>query len=683
MRPRGSLSVWLVVLGCTCPLSAQEPSTSPLVVPSGTERVEVDLVVRDKDGKLVRDLTPGDVQVREDGVPQQTESLELVDRPTAPDGTASPAFLALVFDRLGPSSRRFARGAALELLAHELAPGTAVGVFSIDRRLAVLQSFTDDREALRRAVDATSSLAPTTLAGERERELTRNAYHGLGEGFGQAHVAPAEQKGAPECRGREEVRIRLTELLESRLVEGFESLERDQRGFGTAHALLALVGGLEALPGRKAVVLFSEGLAVPSDVEATYRSVVAAANRARVSIYTADTEGLRVASPADEMRRTADALRTRLRSSSDGGRLTEDSPLALLERNEDTLRVSPEGSLGRLAEETGGFSIRGTNDLSAGLAQVEEELRSHYILFYAPRNRDFDGRFRTIAVKVRRPHARLQARRGYLALKTALPVPALPYEAPALAALESGKSPADVPLHLRGLQFPEEPTSSRVAVAVEVPTRRDLAIVLLVRDASRRVVRKLSQRYELPGLEPRADGSVFFYREVRLPPGDYTIEAAAWDFKARKAGVAAQALAVRSADPGRLRASSLVVVSGAEKRETGEGEQPPELQLQGVLLHPNLGQPVKREAGRPLAFFLRAWPAAERAAVEARVEVVRGTRTVAAAPPLRLGPMADGRVQLVSSFPVDSLVAGAYELRVTLTDGRDEETRTAALSVGP
>src|SRR5512144_1489258 len=128
MRPRCSLSVWLVILGCACPLSAQEPST-PLVVPSETERVEVDLVVRDKDGKLVRDLTRGDVQVREDGVPQQVESLELVDRPNVPDATASPVFLALVFDRLGPSARRFARGAALELLARELAPGTAVGVF--------------------------------------------------------------------------------------------------------------------------------------------------------------------------------------------------------------------------------------------------------------------------------------------------------------------------------------------------------------------------------------------------------------------------------------------------------------------------------------------------------------------------------------------------------------------------
>ena len=51
----------------------------------------------------------------------------------------------------------------------------------------------------------------------------------------------------------------LTEMLESRLVEGFESVERDRRGSGTIHALLALVGALEALPGSKALLLFSEG----------------------------------------------------------------------------------------------------------------------------------------------------------------------------------------------------------------------------------------------------------------------------------------------------------------------------------------------------------------------------------------------------------------------------------------
>jgi hypothetical protein len=65
------------------------------------------------------------------------------------------------------------------------------------------------------------------------------------------------------------------------------------------------------------------------------------------------------------------------------------------------------------------------------------------------------------------------------------------------------------------------------------------------------------------------------------------------------------------------------------------------------------------------------------------VEVLRSGRPVASAPPFGLRPDADGRIGLVSSFPVDALAPGTYELRVTLTDGRDAETRTAALAIGP
>ena len=348
-------------------------------------------------------------------------------------GPRTPVVVALAFDHLGPAARRFARTAALGFLEREGVAGLEVGVFSIDRGLAVVQPFTSDAGDVRRAVDAASGTGSTTLAGRRERELTRNAYHGLGEGLGQAHVASAESRGAPECRGREEVRTRLTELLESRLVEGFESLERDQQGFGSVHALLALVGALGEAPGRKAVILFSEGLAVPANVADVYRSLISAANRARVSLYTVDAGGLRVESPGDEMRRALDTVRTRARSDSSGGRLSDDDPLSLLEKNEDALRLAPASTLGPLADETAGFAIGGANDLAAGLSRLREELREHYRLSYSPTNRDFDGRFRTIAVRVERPHGALHSRKGYLAVATKLPVPALSYEADALA----------------------------------------------------------------------------------------------------------------------------------------------------------------------------------------------------------------------------------------------------------
>ncbi len=675
---------------------APAPVGPGFVVPVSTARVEVDLVVRDKRGWLVRDLRADEVELLEDGVRQDIESLAFVEHGTRPQ-EADPVVVALAFDRLGAAARRFAYAAALEYVRERRLPESQVGVFAIDRGLRTLQPFTDDVDALRAALATMSGTGSTTLAGQRERELSRNAYHGLGEGLGQAHVAAAESRGAPECRGREEVRIRLTEMLESRLVEGFEALERDQAGFGSVHALLALIGALGELPGRKALLLFSEGLAVPSNVEATYHALVGAANRARVTLYSVDAGGLRVESPGDEMRRTLDHVKTRVRNDSSDGRLTEDDPLAMLEKNEGALRLTAVSTLGPLADQTGGFTISGTNQLADGVGRLEEELRAHYVLSYAPRSREFDGRFRRIEVRVKRPHGTLQARKGYLALKTDLPVPALPDELKALARLESGARPDGLSLRVRGLQFPDDAAVSRVPVIVELESgrlsferdekrhvfRQDFTILVLVTDASGRVAAKASQHYPIEGplarLEQARRGSVLFYRELRLPPGRYRIEAIASDARSSASGTAAATLEIPRAEAGRLRASSLMLVRGAEKAAADAGTGP--LRYGDVLLYPNLGEALAARSGKPLAFFLSAWPAPGRSSVDARVELLRSGRPVASAPPLALRPGAQGRLDLASTLAVDALPPGAYELRVTLSDGLDAERRSASLAL--
>ncbi len=107
-----------------------------------------------------------------------------------------------------------------------------------------------------------------------------------------------------------------------------------------------------------------------------------------------------------------------------------------------------------------------------------------------------------------------------------------------------------MPLRLRGLQFPEEPPVSVIPIVVEVPGRglQDLTIVVLVRDASRSVVAKMSQRYALagPGERP-AEGLVLFHRETRLPPGSYTLEAIAYDARSGAAGAVTSTLEVPAA----------------------------------------------------------------------------------------------------------------------------------------
>lgn len=79
-----------------------------------------------------------------------------------------------------------------------------------------------------------------------------------------------------------------------------------------------------------------------------------------------------------------------------------------------------QGTLKKIAAETGGraFFPRSERDLDEAYAQIDEDLRSQYILAYTPANGARDGSFRTIQVKVKN-HTDLNVRfrRGYFAPK--------------------------------------------------------------------------------------------------------------------------------------------------------------------------------------------------------------------------------------------------------------------------
>ena len=54
-----------------------------------------------------------------------------------------------------------------------------------------------------------------------------------------------------------------------------------------------------------------------------------------------------------------------------------------------------------LSRETGGLSIRNTNDLTSGVKRIAQEARSYYLLGYSP-SVPRDGKFRKLEVKVQR-----------------------------------------------------------------------------------------------------------------------------------------------------------------------------------------------------------------------------------------------------------------------------------------
>ncbi len=77
--------------------------------------------------------------------------------------------------------------------------------------------------------------------------------------------------------------------------------------------------------------------------------------------------------------------------------------------------MSRQTSLRTLAENTDGFAILNTNNITPGLDRIVADTNSYYLLGYYSTNTKLDGKFRKITVKVKRPNADVRARPGYLA----------------------------------------------------------------------------------------------------------------------------------------------------------------------------------------------------------------------------------------------------------------------------
>ena len=71
-----------------------------------------------------------------------------------------------------------------------------------------------------------------------------------------------------------------------------------------------------------------------------------------------------------------------------------------------------------LAEDTGGFALKSTNDLAGGAARVAHESRVYYLLGYAPPEGKGPRDWRKLKVEVGRPGLKVRARQGY-SLRTA------------------------------------------------------------------------------------------------------------------------------------------------------------------------------------------------------------------------------------------------------------------------
>src|SRR5262245_30359652 len=703
------------------------PSPEPPVFGVEATTVLVDVVVRDKKGRPVRDLAASDFEVYEEGVKQTVDSFRVVDNlgetagaergPAAPADAGvtvtapspslgkpanAPSVIAFVFDRLSPNARSVSKKAALAYTDSSHVAGDLVGVFSIDLALRTLQPFTNDVERARIGLELAGAQANTPFASDRQERGRRQdsadrlaeALAALGGGGGAGGGNPGAIAGVLATQ-------QAADQMGADILRAVDAMERDQPGLATTNALLAVVNGLKPIGGRKTVVLFSEGIALPASVEGQFRSVIAAANRANVSVYAVDAAGLRVDSGTHEAReelmRNAQA-RLRQEEAAGSGRPTREAMSQRMERNEEALRLNPESGLGQLADETGGFLVRDTNDLRSGFGRIAEDMRFYYLLSYVPTNEKMDGRFRTISVKLRTAGLHVQSRKGYFAVRPDTVVPVRAYEAPALAQLDLRPRPDAFPMGMAAMSFPETARPGLAPVLVGVPGggvswapqpgsgfHADFAVVVRIKDERGREADRISQDYKLSvaadKLEGARRGDVLFYREASVPPGRYTAEAVTYDALARTASVRTAAFEVPSADGDRVRLSSLVLVSRVEKLTEAEQKETKPLHFGEVLLYPSLGAPFRKPAAPALGFFFSVYGKDAASVRTATIEVQEGSRTLARSA-AALSPLdGSGRIQHAGTLPLSSFKPGSYTLRVSIGDGGSAQSREAAFTV--
>jgi VWFA-related protein len=718
----GSCAATLLLIVPLFAAPPQEPQRAAGTMKEGVTAVLVDVVVRDRRGQPIKDLTQADFEILEDGVPQSIGSFTPIlegllgetssigvrpaaasagnTAPPAPPSTiaAGPAVTAIVFHGLSLESRKRAVQAAQTYLGEKEEMPNYIGIFGVDLSLVPLVPFTRNGYAVRQALNR---MATGSSAGFNAAELQQQRANAE-SAAASAAAAASSAAGAAGAGNSGNVGTAAGDAklaqMEAGILSGFQEMERNQSGYVATDALMAIVRSLGRLPGRKSVVLFSEGLSIPTAVARLFSGVIDAANRANVSIYTIDAVGLRAESEQQKVRNmvvgAGGASEGGYSADGGGGSYTR----GVLEANENALNSDPATLLRQLAIETGGQSFNNTNNLKPAFERVDSDLRNYYMLGYTPINTAFDGKFRTIQVRVKRSGVTVAARRGYIAVRDPGTAPINTWEASALGALEQKPVPNAFPVRAGALLFPERGRPGLVPAVVEVKTApltfqpdkdgksytSDFTVLVRFLDRNNQVARKLSEHYEIRGdiaqIDRARQGEVVFYRESELPPGTYSMETVVHDGPTGKSSVRFATVEVPRTEDNKLRMSSLVLVRRAENVPENDRRSDNPLLVNGVALSPNLGDPVSK-AAKEATFYFAMYPGKDGSGPNVVIELLQNGKPVVQLPMPVPPADANGRIQQLGRLPLDQLAPGTYELRAIVKQGDQQVARSTLLRI--
>ncbi|MGE0360164.1 MAG: VWA domain-containing protein [Vicinamibacterales bacterium] len=385
------------------PAPAPQPPEQP-IFRAGINFVRVDVIVTDRNGLPVADLTAADFELAEDGKAQTVETFRLVKIDSvAPVETASRLttradeetaaqdedarivvfFLDDYHVRLGNSMA--ARKHLVEFVNTQLGPRDLVAVMY---PLSPLDSVTltrDHAQVMRalerfqgRKFDYTPRNAledryanyPTETVERIRRQVSLSALQGLAVKLGALR------------EGRKAVLL-VSEGYVAMLPPQMRGPIATMPGIGNPQRNNPFAGDNNFNEDRSRFI-------GELDVQTELQQVFDAANRSNTAIYAVDPRGLSTGEfdiqDNISMRSSQESLR----------------------QTQNTLRT--------LADETDGRAIINRNDLARGMQQLVRDSSAYYLLGYNSTQSPSDGKFHEIRVRVKRPGLQVRARKGYWAL---------------------------------------------------------------------------------------------------------------------------------------------------------------------------------------------------------------------------------------------------------------------------
>ncbi len=250
----------IILSGMALAFGQQPVTENPPAVPTikvETREVLVDTVVTDKKGNYMRGLTAKDFKVWEDNKEQAISSFSYEEDGTV--GPAKPHYMVLFFDNstMDFAGQAKARDAAAKFLDANAGPNRLIAIAEFGGSIHITQNFTADADRLKKVV-----------AGIQGTHVSPNP---------DPTVQVASLTGA----------VGMPQLS--------DSLNRMESEFGIRSVMMSLrdlAKGLAGVPGRKTLVMLTQGFPLTPEYESELTATIDACNRANVAVYPIDVRGL-------------------------------------------------------------------------------------------------------------------------------------------------------------------------------------------------------------------------------------------------------------------------------------------------------------------------------------------------------------------------------------------------------